>query len=267
MKNTHEIPKVIHYCWFGRKPLPDLARKCIASWKKYMPEYEIKCWDESNTDFQLIRYANEAYKLGKYAFVSDYLRYYILYTEGGVYFDTDVELISSIDDIVKRGPFMGLEKGYKLSTHCDTLYKYSVNGVSSGLGMGCYSGMQLFSDILSGFDNRRFIKDDGKIDYTPDIVTVTSMLKGRGLVLEDKFQEIGGVVIYPTEYFCPLAYSDKEQTITKNTRSIHHFAATWVEPPTFKRRMLMKLLGSQNTERFVAWKDNIIFQLKGKKTK
>ena len=103
------IPKIIHYCWFGRNPLPELALKCIASWKKYMPDYEIKEWNEDNFDVNIIPYTAEAYAQKKYAFVSDYARFWILYRYGGIYFDTDVEVIRPIDDIIARGNFMGFE--------------------------------------------------------------------------------------------------------------------------------------------------------------
>ena len=103
-----KIPKTIHYCWFGRNPLPSLAIKCIASWKKYLPDYEIKEWNEDNFDVNVIPYTREAYAAKKYAFVSDYARFKILYEEGGLYFDTDVEVIKPFDDIIARGAFMGV---------------------------------------------------------------------------------------------------------------------------------------------------------------
>ena len=107
------IPKVIHYCWFGRNPLPPFAVKCIESWKKFLPGYEIKEWNEDNFDVNIIPYTQEAYEARKYAFVSDYARFYILYHHGGIYFDTDVEVIKSIDDIIERGAFMGCENEAK----------------------------------------------------------------------------------------------------------------------------------------------------------
>ena len=103
------IPKIIHYCWFGHNPLPPLALKCIASWKKYLPDYEIKEWNEENFDVNIIPYTREAYAAGKYAFVTDYARFWILYKYGGIYFDTDVEMIRPIDDIIAAGGFMGYE--------------------------------------------------------------------------------------------------------------------------------------------------------------
>ena len=107
------IPKVIHYCWFGGNPLPASAKKCIASWRKYLPDYEIKEWNESNFDVNIIPYTAEAYKAKKYAFVSDYARFWILYKYGGLYFDTDVEVIKNMDDIIAKGAFMGCENEAK----------------------------------------------------------------------------------------------------------------------------------------------------------
>lgn len=106
MEGKNNIPTVIHYCWFGGKPLPALAVKCIESWKKYLPDYEIKRWDESNFDVNLIPYTQQAYEAKKYAFVSDYARFWILYKYGGLYFDTDVEVIKPMDDLIAAGPFM-----------------------------------------------------------------------------------------------------------------------------------------------------------------
>lgn len=103
------IPKVIHYCWFGGNPLPDSAKKCISSWRKYLPDYEIKEWNERNFDVKSIPYTREAYRLKKFAFVSDYARMWILYHYGGIYFDTDVEVIKPFNDIIQRGNFMGFE--------------------------------------------------------------------------------------------------------------------------------------------------------------
>lgn len=113
------IPKIIHYCWFGRGPLPELAQKCIASWKKYLPDYEIKEWNEDNFDVNIIPYTAEAYKAKKYAFVSDYARFWILYQYGGIYFDTDVEVIRPMDDIIERGNFMGFETDPKPQLKAD----------------------------------------------------------------------------------------------------------------------------------------------------
>ena len=148
------IPKVIHYCWFGRNPLPDSALKCIESWKKYLPDYDIKEWNEDNFDVNIIPYTAEAYKLKKYAFVSDYARFWILYKYGGLYFDTDVEVIKPMDDIIARGPFMGLEK--------EDLSVEKRNLINSGLGLGMRKGEVVLLDILKSYEKDHFVKKKKK---------------------------------------------------------------------------------------------------------
>lgn len=128
------IPKKIHYCWFGRNPLPESARKCIASWHRYLPDYEIIEWNEDNFDVGSIPYTAQAYAANKYAFVSDYARFKILYEHGGLYFDTDVEVIRPMDDIVAAGPFMGFEVN-----PCTTRPNGAVN---PGVGMGAVKSME-----------------------------------------------------------------------------------------------------------------------------
>lgn len=131
------IPHVIHYCWFGGKPLPKSALKCISSWKKYFPDWEIKQWNEENFDINSIPYTREAAERGKWAFVSDYARFWILYHHGGVYFDTDVEVIRPMDDIIEGGAFMGFEKD------CNSI------GIAAGLGMGANKKL---GNFYSNFD-------------------------------------------------------------------------------------------------------------------
>ena len=131
------IPKVIHYCWFGGKPLPRSAEKCIASWKKFLPEFEIVRWDESNFDVNAIPYTREAYAVGKYAFVSDYARFWILYHTGGVYFDTDVEVIKNIDDVLSKGNFLGVEQ-----------QNDEIITVAPGLGIGVCRENALFGKMI-----------------------------------------------------------------------------------------------------------------------
>ena len=136
MNTAHStiIPKIIHYCWFGGNPLPPLAKKCIASWKKYLPDYEIRQWDESNYDVNKIPYIKEAYAAKKFAFVSDYARFDILYNYGGIYFDTDVEIISPLDCIISAGSFMGCENKATPGATPNKL------GVAPGLGLGVNPG-------------------------------------------------------------------------------------------------------------------------------
>lgn len=131
------IPKIIHYCWFGGNPLPKSAERCIASWRKFLPDYEIKEWNENNYDVHKIQYIQEAYEAKKYAFVSDYARFDILYQYGGIYFDTDVEVLKPLEDIIARGPFMGREAGAYLRNICKG-YEGDGLAVAPGLGLGVF---------------------------------------------------------------------------------------------------------------------------------
>ena len=127
------IPKVIHYCWFGHNPLPNMAVRCIESWRKYLPDYEIKEWNEDNFDVNMVPYTQEAYAEKKYAFVSDYARFWIIYNFGGLYFDTDVEIIKPLDEVVGKGPFMGCEQDY-MPTENGTIVRGTGAAVNPGLG-------------------------------------------------------------------------------------------------------------------------------------
>ena len=214
------IPKVLHYCWFGHNPLPPLAIKCIESWKKYLPDYEIKEWNEDNFDVNIIPYTAEAYKAKKYAFVSDYARFWILYHYGGLYFDTDVEVIRQMDDIIECGPFMGCETDAKPGT--------MTIGVNPGLGLGGNSGLGLYKKILDMYAVEKFVWEG--LGKTKTVVEFTTeLLFKEGLKNEIGIQEVGGVWIYPSDYFCPLNIITSHLHITENTRSIHRNAATWVE--------------------------------------
>lgn len=220
------IPKIIHYCWFGGNPLPDLAKKCIASWKKYLPDYEIREWNESNYDVTTCDYVREAYEEKKWAFVSDYARFDILYRYGGIYFDTDVELIASIDDILQKGAFMGME-----DDRC---------GVASGLGLASEPQQQLFMEISERYRNRHFKSKNGIIDQLDVVKFVTPILQEHGYSLKPKIQTIEGITIYPSEYFCPLDYATGKLYIGKNTRSIHHYTASWKSGKDLKWQKINK---------------------------
>lgn len=214
-----KIPKIIHYCWFGRNPLPPLAIKCIESWKKYLPNYEIKVWNEDNFDVNIIPYTKEAYEAKKYAFVSDYARFWILYNYGGLYFDTDVEVIKPMDDIIARGAFMGCE-----SEAGNT----NVANVAPGLGLGVNPGLGLYKEILGIYANLHFINEDGSLNMKTVVQYTTELLCQHGMIATNDIQQVGGVWIYPKEYFCPINYTTGNKQITNNTKTIHHFAASWV---------------------------------------
>lgn len=206
------IPKIIHYCWFGGKPLPELAQKCIASWKKFLPDYEIKEWNENNYDVRKIPYTAQAYDAKKYAFVSDYARFDILYQYGGVYFDTDVEVIKPMDDILANGAFMGLE---------------SAGNIASGLGIAAESGMRIYKEIIDSYVQENFVNDDGSLNIKTVVIRVSDIFRQYGFTNDDKLQCCSGVKIYPIDFFCPKSYSTGTLTITDNTRTIHHYDGSW----------------------------------------
>ncbi len=242
-----KIPKIIHYCWFGGKELPPLAEKCIASWKKYFPEYEIKRWDESNFNINEIPYSAQAYKDGKFAFVSDYARFRILHDYGGLYFDTDVEVIKPMEDIIARGPFMGCENAYVEGSSPDLL------GVNPGLGLGVTPGFGLYEEILDLYKKLEFRNSDGTQNLKTVVEYISEFLCNKGLKNTPEIQEVAGVFIYPNDYFCPIDYKTKELRITENTRSIHHYAQSWLP---FKARLFNFITGLFGM-RFSKWCANV----------
>ena len=176
------IPKIIHYCWFGRGKLPKLAEKCIESWKKYCPQYKIVCWNEDNFDINQNKYAREAYEAGKWAFVSDYVRLKVLYDEGGIYLDTDVELIKPLDKLIEDGGFMGFDD----------------NGViSTGLGFACEKGNKLIEALLADYDGISFIRNDGTYDLTPCPDRNTKTMQKLGFDISNQNQVFMGIKILP----------------------------------------------------------------------
>ena len=221
------IPKIIHYCWFGKKELPPLARKCIASWREFLPDYEIKEWNEDNFDVWAIPYTKDAYNARKYAFVSDYARFWILYNYGGVYFDTDVELIAPLDDILAKAPFMGLEIAGEHPA------------VAPGLGMAAEPGLQLYNEILERYHTMSFTTPDGTINPYSMIPMVTELLKSKGLSGNGDIEHIANITIYPPSWFNPYDYLTGRMKKTSDTKSIHWFAMSWMQPQP-KWKVLVK---------------------------
>lgn len=233
------IPKIIHYCWFGRGKMPELALKCIASWKKYLPDYEIKEWNEDNFDVNAIPYTKEAYEEKKYAFVADYARFKILYDHGGLYFDTDVEVIRPMDEIIARGPFMGCE--------CE-ITGATVPAVAPGLGLGVNPGLGLYAEMLDLYASMHFKQSDGKLNMKTVVTYTTEVLNRHGLKQIAGIQQCAGVWIYPKEYFCPKDYNSQVMNITPNTYCIHHYVASWISPYTKFKLKVARMIGPQITD-------------------
>lgn len=215
------IPKFIHYCWFGRNPLPPLAEKCIASWKKYLPGYEIKEWNEDNFDVNIIPYTAEAYASKKYAFVSDYARFWILYHYGGIYFDTDVEVIRPLNDIIERGAFMGFELNPD---------KWRKGYVAPGLGLAVAKEDMIIWALMENYRNLHFRLPNGDLNIAKTIVHYTTeILEANGLKQIGGIQKVGNFYIYPSEYFAPIHFVTRRLHVTKNTRTIHRYMASWTD--------------------------------------
>lgn len=223
-----DIPKIIHYCWFGGNPLPEEAKKCIESWQRCFPGYIIKEWNENNFDLTSCDYVKEAYRSKKWAFVSDYARFKIIYENGGLYFDTDVEALKSFDDILEHGGFMGQEDGIALTTLNN---KEELNKpcfvVNPGLGIAAKAGLSIYKELIDYYHTLHFIKN-GVMDTTTICTHTTNILKKHGYNENiSSIQKIQGVTIYPPEYFCPQNCDTGELNITNNTHSIHHYSASW----------------------------------------
>lgn len=214
------IPKTIHYCWFGGNPLGEKEKACIQSWERFLPDCEIKRWDESNFDIQCCDYVFEAYEAKKWAFVSDFARFFILYQYGGLYFDTDVEIIRPIDDILSEGPFMGFERDYDAPQ--------GPMAVNPGLGIGATTGLSVYETILKSYKSSHFRRSDGSVDETTVVRRVTDILAEMGLEERPGIQHVAGLTIYPSEFFNPKDFLTGQIHITENTKSIHHYEATWL---------------------------------------
>lgn len=245
------IPKTIHYCWFGGNPLPSLAKKCIESWKKYFPDYEIKEWNESNFDVNCIPYVKEAYEAKKYAFVSDYARFWILYNYGGIYFDTDVQVIKPFDDIINRGPFMGCQNKSEPGATPNKM------GVNPGLGLGVKPGHGLYKELIEFYKTISFKNEDGSLNLKTVVNYTTELLVEKGLKQTDEIQQVAGVWIYPWDYFCPMSPT-LELNITDNSRTIHLFNASWCSNSVKFRKNVKRLLGY----RFVGLIQPMILQIR-----
>ena len=211
------IPKVIHYCWFGRGEMPELVERCIASWHTYMPDWDFRLWSEDNFDVNIApRYVQEAYDAKKFAFVSDYVRLWALEREGGVYLDTDVEVLRSFDPLLNDTAFIGLEESKAL--------------LPGTCVMGCEAHCEWVKDMLTTYDNARFICEDGTMDMTTNVQRLGKRMVEGGLKHERKIQYLPqwGLRVYTHDYFSPIT-STRVMRKSKNTYCIHRFAGTWVD--------------------------------------
>lgn len=227
------IPKIIHYGWFGGKEKSNFIKKCIATWEKKLPEYEIIEWNESNFNLEAHPFAKSAYEAKKYAFVSDYVRVYVIYHYGGIYFDTDIEVRRNFSDKLKGARFV---IAFELPDSLMTGFFAAEKGNST------------VKEILNYYDNTSFYSADGSMDLTPNPLIFANETAKFGLVFNGEYQEIGeGMRIYPNEVFGGYNVYDMIYTITENTVLIHHYTASWrtirEEIPVKIKKLLLKMFG------------------------
>lgn len=242
------IPKVIHYCWFGGNPLPKAAIKCINSWKKKNPDYQIIEWNESNFDININLYCCQACERKKWAFVTDYARLWILYHHGGVYFDTDVKVLRSFDDLLDNPCFLGIEKSTRNIQ------------VNTGVGMGCEKGNPVVKAMMDSYADIPFIVN-GKEDITTCTVRNTAVLETFGYQNKDIIQKLADVTIYPSEYFSPMEMESGIIHKTKNTHSIHLYSLSWTSKENQeKRKKYLKELRKNNRKYNIKTLPNRVLQ-------
>ena len=225
------IPKKIHYCWFGRGKKSELIEKCMATWKKVLPEYEVKEWNEDNFDLSSVQYVREAYKERKWAFVTDYVRLYALYHEGGIYMDTDVEVLKPIDRFLSLPAF----SGYQDADQCLT-------GI-----MGSEKGGEWVKDMLDDYIGRSFYRKNGEINETTNVEYTTYLMRTKkGMKIDGKEESLEGyVTFFPVDYFCPKLCTKGVVNLTENSYTIHHFSGSWLGRRRLFVRILKRYLGNK----------------------
>lgn len=230
------IPKIIHYCWFGGNPIPEKDQKCINSWKKYCPDYEIVEWNEKNYNLNKNKYMMQAYKEQKWGFVPDYARFDIIYTQGGFYLDTDVELVKSLDELRNNNGYMGFEG------------KIWVNG---GIGFGAEAGNKTIKGLRDMYDELSFYQKDGTLNLKPSPYYITEFLESKGLQRNDKEQIVEELKIYPSDFFAAKDYETGKLHLTENTVSIHQYNASWMSPRKKRARKIKRLLGENTFNKLI----------------
>ena len=230
------IPKKIHYIWLGGNPLPKIAEKCIKSWKKYCPDYEIIRWDESNLDLEKYQYCKDALKEKKYAFASDVLRFEILYNNGGIYLDIDVELIKPIDNFLEDVSFVGFE---------------NEKALNPGSIYGVEKGDKLCKEMLDYYKSANYYIDR-KNNETVCTLFTRNLIK-YGLKINGCTQDLSFIKVYSQDYFTPIDFITDKKNFTKNTCSIHWYNASWFTPKQKFKRLVRKILNFFTFGGFGQW--------------
>ena len=233
------IPKKIHYCWFGRGEMPELAQKCIASWHKYMPEWEYKLWNEDNFDVFSVPYTAEAYEARKFAFVSDYVRLWALCNEGGLYLDVDFEVFKPFDDLLSFKAFAG----YEGSKHSPVMM-----GVCASEPYG-----EWVTEMLNAYADRHFSQPDGNLDLMTNVQFVNERMREHGFVQNGKEQNYKDLHVFPVEYFCPRQTTG-EYFRTEKTYCDHLGLGSWSGKSTGWKSWIHRVVGDKNMIRIIKLK-------------
>ena len=221
------IPKTIHYCWFGKKDLPPEAKRCVASWKKICPDYDIIRWDENNFDVNQNPFIKAAYEAKKWAFVSDYARLKVVYDNGGIYLDTDVELRKNLDSLREHGCYIGIQQNEFLCT--------------TGLGFGATKSNPVVLKMLESYDDLTFSESHTLELSCPRLNN--AVIRSYGLVSNTEITDLPEVTVYPPQYFDP--YGGKN-LLCDETYSIHHYAASWTSEKNQFKRKIARWIGQDN---------------------
>ena len=216
------IPKTIHYCWFGRGEMPQVAKDCVTSWHEHMPNWEYKLWNEDNFDVGQTPYTKEAYEAQKFAFVSDYVRLWALYNEGGLYLDVDFIVYKSFDDLLRWKAFAGFE-GSKHSPLMMGVIASELHGV-------------WVKEQLDAYQGRHFMNTDGTLDLTTNVQFVTEVMKSNGFITNGQEQDYKDLHVLPVDFFCPKQTTG-EYYRTQNTYCESVGVSSWAKQGGWKAKV------------------------------
>ena len=227
MEESKLIPKIIHYCWFGKNKKSSIIKKCIKSWKKYCPDYKIIEWNEDNFDISSNEWCKSAYEAKKWAFVTDYVRLKVLKDYGGIYMDTDVEVLKPFNPLLDAKCLLGMEEKEYVATSF----------------MAFEKGHSLVKEFIDLYKNISFYDQNGQIIAGTNVEKLTKMLLKKGFVQQNYYQELeSGIRIYPKEYFSPYDYINCCYEITENSYCVHHFAVSWMPKSEQLKKVIKKRL-------------------------